>query len=120
MDWLALVGSVLGAGGISALITALVSRKKNNADAAAISVRSILEIDARLNERLVKLEERVATLERENLELKQRELTLTHENSKHLEKIKELKEENASLIEENEMLKERNFELEEELEKIRA
>ena len=61
MEWLTLLGSVLGAGGISALITALVSRRKNNADATAVNVHSILEIDARLNERLVKLEERVAT-----------------------------------------------------------
>jgi hypothetical protein len=41
MDWLALVGSVLGAGGISALITALVSRKKNNADDVAYFLGNI-------------------------------------------------------------------------------
>ena len=111
MDWLPFLGSLIGAGGISALITALVARKKNNADAAATNVRSILEIDARLNERLVKIEERVAQLERENFELKQRELTLTHENSVHLEEIKELKEENASLREENDLLRETNYEL---------
>lgn len=111
MDWLAFAGSVLGAGGISALITAIVSRKKTNADATATNVRSILEIDARLNQRLAKLEERVAQLERENFELKQRELTLVHENTKYLDEIKELKEENESLREENELLRETNYEL---------
>lgn len=120
MNWLALLGSVLGAGGISAFITALVSRRKSNAEAAATNIRSILEVDARLNERLAKIEERVAALERENFELKQIKLTLTYENEKCLEEIEGLKEENASLIEENEMLKERNYELEEELEYLRA
>jgi hypothetical protein len=52
MDWLLLIGAVLGTGGISTLITVLISRKKSNADAEAIQIRSILEIDARLNERL--------------------------------------------------------------------
>ena len=116
MDWIAIVSCIFGAGGIASVVTALVSRKKNNAEAEATHIRSILEIDERIYDRLTKLEERVATLERENFELKQRELQLTHENATYLEKIKDLKEENASLHEENEILKEANYELLERLE----
>lgn len=45
-------------------------------NAEANNIKSLLEIDQRMNERMAKLEERVANLEQENYKLKSDKLTL--------------------------------------------
>lgn len=89
--------AIIGSGGVATIITALASRRKNNATADATNVKSILEIDARLNERITRLEERVTALEQENLLLKQNEIKLVHENEVLREENSELKVENNKL-----------------------
>ena len=103
--------SIVGSGGIGAIITALSTRRKIRAEEQSTNVRSILDVDQRLNDRLVRLEERIATLERENLELRQRELMLNHENTKLKDKVKALEEENEALKDENAILQDRVYEL---------
>ena len=110
-NWQQILTAVLSSGVITALITAVTVRKKNNADADATNVRSILDVDTRLAERLASLEERIAQLESENFELKSRLLSLNHENDKVVEENRALKKENEALIQENEVLQDTNFEL---------
>ena len=52
------------------IIKALIEKKKLNAEATNTNIKSLLEIDQRMNERMAKLEERVANLEQENYKLK--------------------------------------------------
>ena len=75
---LAIVAAFGGGAGIAGIITAILSKKKTDAEAENTNIKSILEIDARLNERMSKLEERVARLEEENLKLKEENLKLRH------------------------------------------
>lgn len=110
-NWQQILTAVLGSGVITALITAVTMRKKNNADADATNVKSILDVDTRLAERLASLENRIAQLESENFELKTRLLSLNHENDKIVEENKELRKENEALRQENEVLQDTNFEL---------
>lgn len=107
VDIIAIIGALIGSGGIAAIITAWATKKKNKADAEATNIKSILEIDARLNERISSLEEKVAFLEKENFELKQKELRLNYENKKYKEKLEELRLENQELNKEIIKLKEK-------------
>ena len=75
---LAIIGAFGGGAGIAGIITAILSKKKTDAEAENTNIKSILEIDSRLNERMSKLEERVARLEEENLKLKEENLKLRH------------------------------------------
>ena len=75
---LAIVAAFGGGAGIAGIITAILSKKKTDAEAENTNIKSILEIDGRLNERMAKLEERVAKLEEENLKLKEENLKLRH------------------------------------------
>ena len=82
--------ALFGGGVVGVVIKALTEKRKINAEANNTNIKSLLEIDQRMNERMAKLEERVANLEQENYKLKSDKLTLEKEN-------KELHEENDAL-----------------------
>lgn len=98
MNW-EVIGSLLGGGVIGIIAKALIEKKKLNAEATSTNIKSLLEIDQRMNERIAKLEERVANLEQENYKLKSEKLTLEQENYKLKRKIQELEKENRTLKE---------------------
>lgn len=100
-----IIGSLFGGGVIGVIIKALMERKKVNAEATNTNIKSLLEIDQRMNERMAKLEERVANLEQENYKLKSDKLTLEKENHRLQNVITHLEEENKELHEENYKLK---------------
>ncbi len=104
--------ALFGGGVVGVVIKALTEKKKLNAEANNTNIKSLLEIDQRMNERMAKLEERVANLEQENYKLKTDKLTLEKETHKLQLKIQELEEENKKLLEENKNL-------EEEIEKLK-
>ena len=104
--------ALFGGGVVGVVIKALTEKKKLNAEANNTNIKSLLEIDQRMNERMAKLEERVANLEQENYKLKTDKLTLEKETHKLQLKIQELEEENKRLLEENKNL-------EEEIEKLK-
>lgn len=107
-QWATIIVAILGSGGFATLITVIASRRKNKADASAVNVKSILDIDERLNERIARLEERVTALENENLELRKKSITMEHENELLKQEVKELKEENGLLKERVELLQKEN------------
>ena len=82
--------ALFGGGVVGVVIKALTEKRKINAEANNTNIKSLLEIDQRMNERMAKLEERVAHLEQENYKLKSDKLTLEKEN-------KEIHEENDAL-----------------------
>ena len=100
-----IIGALFGGGVIGVVIKALTEKKKINAEATNTNIKSLLEIDQRMNERMAKLEERVANLEQENYKLKSEKLNLEKETHKLKLKITELEEENKILHEENNKLK---------------
>lgn len=107
-DWgsvLAMVATLFGGGVIGAIVKSLTEKRKLNAEATNTNIKSLLEIDQRMNERMAKLEERVAHLEQENYKLKSDKLNLEKETLKLKAKIQELEVENKALREENEELK---------------
>ena len=107
IDWgviATMVGSLLGGGVIGAVVKSLTEKRKVNAEAINTDIKSMLEIDQRMNERMAKLEERVANLEQENYKLKSEKLNLEKETHKLRIKINELEEENKILEEENKRL----------------
>ena len=107
VDWgviATMVGSLLGGGVIGAIVKSLTEKRKVNAEAINTDIKSMLEIDQRMNERMAKLEERVANLEQENYKLKSEKLSLEKETHKLKSKIQELEEENKKLEEENKRL----------------
>lgn len=89
--------SLFGGGVIGVIIKAHTEKGKLNAEATSTNIKSLLEIDQRMNERMAKLEERVANLEQENYKLKSDKLNLEKETSKLKTRIKELEEENYDL-----------------------
>lgn len=104
--------SLFGGGVVGIAIKAFTEKKKVNAEATNTNIKSLLEIDQRMNERMAKLEERVANLEQENYKLKSDKLNLEKEahrlqviNTKLEEENNELREINSSLKEELEALK---------------
>ena len=100
-----ILGSLFGGGVIGVIIKAFMERKKVNAEATNTNIKSLLEIDQRMNERMAKLEERVANLEQENYKLKSEKLTLEKENHRLQTIITNLEEENKELQAENTKLK---------------
>lgn len=107
IDWgviATMVGSLLGGGVIGVVVKSLTEKRKVNAEAINTDIKSMLEIDQRMNERMAKLEERVANLEQENYKLKSEKLNLEKETHKLRIKINELEEENKILEEENKRL----------------
>ena len=100
-----IIGSLFGGGVIGVIIKALMERKKVNAEANNTNIKSLLEIDQRMNERMAKLEERVANLEQENYKLKSDKLALEKETHRLQNIVTHLEEENKELHEENYKLK---------------
>ncbi len=98
--------ALFGGGVVGVVIKALTEKKKLNAEANNTNIKSLLEIDQRMNERMAKLEERVANLEQENYKLKSDKLNLEKETHKLKMTIDTLQEENKKLQEENLSLQE--------------
>ena len=101
-----IIVSLFGGGVIGVVIKALTEKKKITAEATNTNIKSLLEIDQRMNERMAKLEERVANLEQENYKLKSDKLNLEKETLKLKARIQELEEENKKLEEDNKKLRE--------------
>ena len=97
--------SLLGGGVVGVVAKTIGERRKINAEATNTNIKSLLEIDQRMNERMAKLEERVANLEQENYKLKSDKLSLEKETLKLKAKVQELEIENKQLQDENEELK---------------
>ena len=109
VDWGAIatiVGSLLGGGVVGVIVKTVAERSKVNAEATNTNIKSLLEIDQRMNERMAKLEERVANLEQENYKLKSEKVNLEKETHKLKLKISELEEENQKLEDKNKSLQE--------------
>lgn len=109
VDWgtiATVIGSLLGGGVIGVIVKTIAERSKVNAEATNTNIKSLLEIDQRMNERMAKLEERVANLEQENYKLKSEKLNLEKETHKLKLKISELEEENQKLEDKNKSLQE--------------
>lgn len=97
--------SLFGGGVVGVVIKALTEKRKVNAEATNTNIKSILEIDQRMNERMAKLEERVANLEQENYKLKLEKLALEEETHRLETVVTHLEEENKQLIKENQDLR---------------
>ena len=108
IDWVNIVSIIValfGGGVLGVIAKAHTEKGKLNAEATNTNIKSLLEIDQRMNERMAKLEERVANLEQENYKLKSDKLSLEKETLKLKNKIQELEEENKKLHNENSNLK---------------
>ncbi len=108
IDWgnvVTIIVALFGGGVVGVVIKALTEKKKINAEATNTNIKSLLEIDQRMNERMAKLEERVANLEQENYKLKSEKLSLEKETHKLKTAIQTLETENKILREENVTLK---------------
>ena len=97
--------ALFGGGVVGVVIKALTEKRKINAEANNTNIKSLLEIDQRMNERMAKLEERVANLEQENYKLKSDKLTLEKETHRLTALVADLEKENKELHEENDALK---------------
>lgn len=97
--------SLFGGGVVGIAIKAFAEKKKVNAEATNTNIKSLLEIDHRMSERMAKLEERVANLEQENYKLKSEKLALEKENNRLEHLVEKLQEENEELKEENCLLR---------------
>lgn len=97
--------ALFGGGVVGVVIKAFTEKRKINAEANNTNIKSILEIDQRMNERMAKLEARVANLEQENYKLKSEKLELEKETHRLEAVIFHLEEENKGLHEENDKLK---------------
>lgn len=97
--------ALFGGGVVGVVIKAFTEKRKINAEANNTNIKSLLEIDQRMNERMAKLEERVANLEQENYKLKSDKLMLEKETHRLENLVTELARENEELKEENEKLK---------------
>jgi predicted RNase H-like nuclease (RuvC/YqgF family) len=99
------VVALFGGGVVGVVIKAFTEKKKLNAEANNTNIKSLLEIDQRMNERMAKLEARVANLEQENYKLKSDKLALEKETHRLEILITELETEKKELYEENCALK---------------
>ena len=97
--------ALFGGGVVGVVIKAFTEKKKLNAEANNPNIKSLLEIDQRMNERMAKLEERVANLEQENYKLKSDKLALEKETHRLATLVADLEKENKELHEENDKLK---------------
>ena len=100
-----IIASLFGGGVVGVVIKAFTEKRKINAEANNTNIKSLLEIDQRMNERMTKLEERVANLEQENYKLKSDKLSLEKETHRLAALVTDLEKENKELHEENESLK---------------
>lgn len=100
-----IIASLFGGGVVGVVIKAFTEKRKINAEANNTNIKSLLEIDQRMNERMAKLEERVANLEQENYKLKSDKLSLEKETHRLTALVTDLEKENKELHEENESLK---------------
>ena len=100
-----IIVSLFGGGVVGVVIKAFTEKRKINAEANNTNIKSLLEIDQRMNERMAKLEERVANLEQENYKLKSDKLSLEKETNRLAALVADLEKENNELHEENESLK---------------
>lgn len=98
---IAVIVALFGGGVVGVVIKALTEKKKLNAEANNTNIKSLLEIDQRMNERMAKLEERVANLEQENYKLKSDKLTLEKETHRLQALVTELEEDKKELYKEN-------------------
>ena len=99
-----IIASLFG-GVVGVVIKAFTEKRKINAEANNTNIKSLLEIDQRMNERMAKLEERVANLEQENYKLKSDKLSLEKETHRLAALVADLEKENKELHEENDALK---------------
>lgn len=99
------VVALFGGGVVGVVIKAFTEKKKLNAEANNTNIKSLLEIDQRMNERMAKLEERVANLEQENYKLKSDKLALEKEAHRLEILVAELETDKKELYEENCALK---------------
>ena len=109
IDWgniVTVIVALFGGGVVGVVIKALTEKRKISAEATNTNIKSLLEIDQRMNERMAKLEERVANLEQENYKLKSEKLDLEKETNELKDIIKQLEDEKEVLLEENKALKE--------------
>ena len=97
--------ALFGGGVVGVVIKALTEKKKITAEANNTNIKSLLEIDQRMNERMAKLEERVANLEQENYRLKSEKLGLEKETHDLKLIIAKLETDKQELYKENTMLK---------------
>lgn len=102
---LTVIGALFGGGVMGAIVKAFTEKKKVNAEANNTNIKSLLEIDQRMNERMASLEGRVANLEQENYKLKTEKLDLEKKAHKLETKILELETKNKELRAENDKLK---------------
>lgn len=100
-----IIASLFGGGVVGVVIKAFTEKRKINAEANNTNIKSLLEIDQRMNERMAKLEERVANLEQENYKLKSDKLSLEKETHRLAALVTDLEKENKELHDENESLK---------------
>lgn len=100
-----IIASLFGGGVVGVVIKAFTEKRKINAEANNTNIKSLLEIDQRMNERMAKLEERVANLEQENYKLKSDKLSLEKETHRLTALVADLEKENKELHEENDALK---------------
>lgn len=100
-----IIASLFGGGVVGVVIKAVTEKRKINAEANNTNIKSLLEIDQRMNERMAKLEERVANLEQENYKLKSDKLSLEKETHRLAALVADLEKENKELHEENDALK---------------
>ena len=99
-----IIVALFGGGVTGVVIKAFTEKRKVNAEATNTNIKSLLEIDQRMNERMAKLEERVANLEQENYKLKSEKLKLEKEAHNLATTIIKLKQENEELKGENQKL----------------
>lgn len=111
------VVALFGGGVVGVVIKALTEKKKLNAEANNTNIKSLLEIDQRMNERMAKLEERVANLEQENYKLKSDKLMLEKETHRLEVLITDLETDKQALYKENCELKQEIKSLKEKLNK---
>ena len=104
-NMITVVVALFGGGVVGVVIKALTEKRKINAEANNTNIKSLLEIDQRMNERMAKLEERVANLEQENYKLKSDKLVLEKETQRLKTLLTELKAEKKELYNENCSLK---------------
>ena len=99
--------ALFGGGVVGVVIKAFTEKKKLNAEANNTNIKSLLEIDQRMNERMAKLEARVANLEQENYKLKSDKLVLEKETHRLEALVTELEADKKELYTENCLLKQK-------------
>lgn len=109
--------ALFGGGVVGVVIKAFTEKKKLNAEANNTNIKSLLEIDQRMNERMAKLEERVANLEQENYKLKSDKLALEKETHRLEMLVTELEADKKELYNENCLLKQKLEALKQDTEK---